>query len=73
MMRLGGKSVQNGIALGPVIVLKRQTEPVRREKVSDVEAELEAVRTAAVRAGEELWELYDKALREVGESGGLQK
>lgn len=69
MMRLGGKSVQNGIALGPVIVLKRQTEPVRREKVSDVEAELEAVRTAAVRAGEELWELYDKALREVGESG----
>ena len=74
MMRLGGKSVYKGIALGPVTVLRKRDIQIqdtrkRRIEISDAEAEMAAVRTAAARAIEELLKLYDKALKEVGESG----
>lgn len=74
MMGLAGKSVYKGIALGPVTVLRKRDIQIqdtrkRRIEISDAEAEMAAVRTAAARAIEELLKLYDKALKEVGESG----
>ncbi len=74
MMGFTGKSVYKGLALGPVTVLRKsdiriQDIRMRRIEISDVEAEMDAVRAAAARAIEELQELYDKALKEVGESG----
>ncbi|MDE6219050.1 MAG: phosphoenolpyruvate--protein phosphotransferase [Lachnospiraceae bacterium] len=67
-MQFDGKSVYKGIALGPVLVLKRHDTQVRRRKVEDAEAEIGRAKTAKEQAKEQLQKLYDKALKEVGES-----
>ncbi|MDE7333566.1 MAG: phosphoenolpyruvate--protein phosphotransferase [Lachnospiraceae bacterium] len=69
MMQYSGKSVYRGIVLGPVFVLKNHDTQVRRRKISDAEAEIEEVRKAGIKAREQLKKLYDKAIKEVGESG----
>ncbi len=68
-MQYSGKSVYRGIVLGPVFVLKNHDTQVRRRKISDAEAEIEEVRKAGIKAREQLKKLYDKAIKEVGESG----
>lgn len=68
MMQFDGKSVYKGIALGPVLVLKNHDTQVRRKKTEDAEAEIKKVETAGQEARKQLQKLYDKALREVGES-----
>lgn len=68
MERFVGKSVYKGIALGLVTVLKKQDDQVRRRKIDNVEAEIESVKTAREQAKEQLQKLYNKALKEVGES-----
>lgn len=69
MLQFTGKAVYKGMALGPVIMLKTQSDKVRQSRINDVEAELKAVQAARARAREQLLELYNKALEEVGESG----
>ena len=69
MMQYSGKSVYRGIVLGPVFVLKNQNTQVRQRKISDVGFEIEKVRKASIKAREQLQELYDKAVKKVGESG----
>lgn len=67
-MQFTGKSVYKGIALGPVTVLKNHDDQVRRRKITDAEAEIEEVKKAGIQAKEQLQNLYDKALKEMGES-----
>lgn len=68
MIRVNGKSVYKGITVGPVVVLKKEDFQVKRGKVSDPEAEIERVKTAVRQAQEQLSNLYEKAVKEVGES-----
>lgn len=68
MIRVNGKSVYRGIAVGPVVVLKNEDFQVKRRKVSDVEAEIRRVKSAVKQAQEQLSNLYEKAVKEVGES-----
>lgn len=68
MIQLGGKTVYKGIASGPVTVLKNQDTQVRRRRIDDVEAEIDKAKAAGIQAREQLQLLYDKALKEVGES-----
>lgn len=68
MKSLEGKSVYKGIALGPIHVMRDSNYTVRREKITDPEAELGRVAAAKARANDELQALYEKALKEVGES-----
>lgn len=68
MIQLGGKTVYKGIVSGPVTVLKNQDTQVRRRKIDDVEAEIDKAKAAGIQAREQLQLLYDKALKEVGES-----
>lgn len=68
MIRVNGKSVYRGIAVGPVVVLKNEDCQVKRRRVEDSEAEIERVNVAVKQAQEELSGLYEKALKEVGES-----
>lgn len=68
MMQFDGKSVYKGIALGPILVLKNHDTQVRRKKTEDAEAEIKKVEAAGQEARKQLQKLYDKALREVGES-----
>ena len=68
MMKLNGKSVYKGIAVGPVLVLRQEEQKVRRSKVSDPDAEMRRVHGAVSTAQQQLQKLYDKAVAEVGEA-----
>ncbi len=68
MIKVTGKSVYKGIAMGPIIVLKNADEPVKREKTDDVKAEIERVNKAIEVSQLQLQKLYDKAVKEVGEA-----
>ena len=68
MLKLSGKSVYKGIALGPVVVLKKNDQQVTRVKIADADEELARLETAGDKSTEQLQELYEKALKEVGEA-----
>ena len=68
MERIAGKAVYKGIALGPIHVIKDRDVRVRRERTEDTEAELARVKAAGAKAHQELQQLYEKALKEVGEN-----
>ena len=63
-----GKSVYKGIAMGPIVVLKKNDYQVKRTRIEDSEAEVKRVDTALEKSKEQLQKLYDKAVREVGEA-----
>ena len=63
-----GKSVFGGIAIGTIQVYKKGEQQVKRRKIEDVPAEIRRYRTAKQTALEQLQNLYDKALKEVGEA-----
>ena len=63
-----GKSVYKGIAMGPVVVLKKNDYQVKRTRIEDAEAEAARVDVALKVSQEQLQKLYDKAVKEVGEA-----
>lgn len=67
-----GKGVCSGVAIGRASVFKRQQTAVRCEKVEDTAAELERFEAAKALAVEQLGNIYNKALEEVGkEDAGI--
>ena len=66
-MTVLGKSVFSGIAIGRIAILEHGDNQVKRTKVEDVEAEVARFEAAKETAKVQLQELYDKALKEVGE------
>lgn len=68
MQQFSGKSVYKGIVLGPVLLFGGQDDQVRRKKIEDAAAEAARVDAAREKAKEQLQALYDKAVKEVGES-----
>ena len=64
-----GKSVFGGIAIGRIHVYGKGKKQVKREKTPDPEAELKRYREASGKAIEQLGGLWEKALRQAGESG----
>ena len=66
-MTVLGKSVFSGIAIGRIALLEHGDNQVKRTKVEDVEAEVARFEAAKETAKVQLQELYDKALKEVGE------
>lgn len=67
-MKMDGKSVFGGVAMGRLSIYKKSDQIVKRTKVSDTEAEVKRYENASAKAKEQLAVLYDKALKEVGES-----
>lgn len=68
MLKLSGKPVYKGIVLGPAAVLKKTDQQVRRVKITDVDAELLRLSQACEKSKEQLRKLYEKAVKEVGET-----
>ena len=68
MQSYQGKSVYKGIAMGPVVVLKKNDYQVKRTRIEDPEAEIKRVEEALEKSKEQLQKLYDKAVQEVGEA-----
>ncbi len=67
-MKMDGKSVFGGVAMGRLSIYKKNDQVVKRTRVSDTEAEVRRYENASEKAKEQLAALYDKALKEVGES-----
>ena len=63
-----GKSVYKGIAMGPVVILKKNDYQVKRTRIEDAETEAARVDVALKASQEQLQKLYDKAVKEVGEA-----
>ncbi len=62
-----GKSVYGAIAIGKVSTFKRQEMTIERVQVADTEAEKARIEEAKARSIEQLQEIYEKAVQEVGE------
>lgn len=69
MKKYTGKSVFAGVAIGKVMLYDKGQQQVKRRKIEDTVHEVARYQKACEKAKEELACLYDKALREVGESG----
>lgn len=69
MKKYTGKSVFAGVAIGKVMLYDKGQQQVKRRKIEDAAHEVARYQEACEKAKEELACLYDKALKEVGESG----
>ena len=69
MKTFNGKPVFYGIAIGMIRILKKKEKNVFRSHIDDVDKELERMANAVEETKNQLGQLYEKALREVGESG----
>ncbi|MDE7219378.1 MAG: phosphoenolpyruvate--protein phosphotransferase [Oscillospiraceae bacterium] len=67
MQAATGKSILNGIAIGPLRIYKKEETETSVTSALTPEAELARFEEARVKAQEQLGQLYDKALAEVGE------
>ncbi len=68
MYQFDGKSVFGGIAIGKIKVLAKNHTQVKRMHIDDVPEEIKRYHAAGQQAKEELAQLYEKALKEVGET-----
>ena len=68
MIKISGKGVCGGIAIGKVSKFDRGDVKVKRAHVEDVEKEKKRYEAAKAAAEQELDEIYKKALVEVGEA-----
>ena len=68
MQVYSGKSVFGGIAIGKISVYRKNKQQVKRVRTEDTKGELARYEAAKAAAIEQLQELYQKALKEVGEA-----
>ena len=68
MVKIEGKSVFGGIAIGTVEILKKKDGQVQRRHVENTEEEIRRYEAAGELAKQQLQSLYEKALEEVGEA-----
>ena len=71
MQVYSGKSVFGGIAIGKISVYRKNEQQVRRVRTEDTKGELARYEAAKAAAIEQLQELYQKALKEVGEANAV--
>lgn len=67
-MKLEGKSVFSGIAIGKCKIFGKKDRVVKRSKVTDTDLEIKRFTQAKEQAKSQLAALYEKALKEVGEA-----
>ena len=68
MKKYTGKGVYGAVAIGKISIFKRQEVSVKRERIDDIDAQKQRVEDAKAQATAQLQEIYDKALKEVGEA-----
>lgn len=68
MKKYNGKSIFKGIAIGDILFYQKEKQQVKRQRVENVAKEIERYQMASQKASEQLKQLYDKALQEVGEA-----
>ena len=66
-MVIQGKSVFSGIAIGRLSVYNKAENVVKRVKITDIDGEIRRFEEARKEGKKQLADLYEKALKEVGE------
>lgn len=70
-MVLTGKSAFGGIAIGKIAIYKRNEVQVKRQTVSDTEAEVSRFLEAKETAKKQIADLYEKSVNEVGKAKAM--
>ena len=68
MLKFNGKGVYGAIAIGKISVFKKRETQIRRVRIDDTDAELARLCAAKEKATQQLSEIHEKALKEVGEA-----
>jgi len=68
LVRYKGKGVYGAVAVGKISVFRRRDVEVKRVRVEDTEPELARLEEAKKKAVAQLQQIYEKALKEVGEA-----
>ena len=68
MKKFTRKGVYGAVAMGKISVFQKQDTLIQRTSVKDTEAEKARVEAAKAAAAEQLQAIYEKALKEVGET-----
>lgn len=68
MKKFSGKGVYGAVAVGKISVFERQGIKVKRVSIENADAEIERLENAKETATLQLGEIYEKALKEVGEA-----
>lgn len=71
MIKISGKSVFGGVAIGKLLFYQRSDKVIKRIHVDDVDAEWKRFQEAKDLAVSQLKGLYDKALEDVGEANAM--
>ena len=71
MITIEGKSVFGGVSIGKLMFYKRNEKVIRRTHVDDVDAEWKRFEEAKNTAIDQLKDLYDKAIEDVGEANAM--
>ena len=71
MVTLTGKSVFGGIAIGKLVFYKRKEASIKRRHVENIEEEIRRFEKAREKGICQLKVLYDKAMKDVGESNAM--
>ncbi len=71
MITLNGKGVFGGIEIGKLAFYKRNSRQVKRWHVENSESEVKRFTTAKEKAVIQLGDLYEKAIKDVGEENAL--
>ena len=68
MLTVSGKGVYGAVAVGNISIFKKEELFVKREHIEDTEAEKKKFFEAKEKSLIELEDIYEKALKEVGEA-----
>ena len=68
MKKFSGKGVYSAVAIGKISVFKRQEAAVKRTHVTDTDSEIKRLEKAKEQTTAQLEGIYQKALKEVGET-----
>ena len=71
MITIQGKSVFGGVSIGKLMFYKRNEKVIKREHISDADAEWKRFEAAKGQAVDQLTELYEQALEDVGEANAM--
>lgn len=71
MITIQGKSVFGGVSIGKLMFYKRNEKVIKRKHISDADAEWKRFEAAKGQAVDQLKELYEKALEDVGEANAM--
>ena len=71
MITIEGKSVFGGVSIVKLMFYKRNEKVIKREHISDADAEWKRFEAAKGQAVDQLKELYEKALEDVGEANAM--